>query len=349
MSNVKFLGLVLIFLSFNSFGQALESRNMHYIFVIDNTTSMLGKTCVNCSNIWEDLKEKITSTISQLDENQNSVISIYTFSGELEARHFFSDIGRPKISECVINQVNKEKINETINAIKATGQETCIYNSFKMLIDKITADDERMLRKYNSRIFLYTDSEEQCRGFKLNCQDAFNKWCSIQSNQDFASIIKLDVNNAASSLLNCISDANCIEVVYEAPTQAIIYIENNPFVRFSSLDLTKVMSFRKSINLDNYPYVQSVSSIRFEVDKCFSLVDESGDYLQEVDVLEHSLSLSGINECKLKSGEIVQGKIIYDRIIYEDQKIKLILLHPEVEFTFVNESIATIKHDYRTE
>lgn len=349
MNKFKCIGAILLaFLSFNVFAQS-EIKKTHYIFIIDNTTSMEGITCGGCPNIWSPVKEEINRTISQLDENQESVITIYTFSDTLQQRHFNSIKSEPEINQSLINRVNKDKINKTISALSAIGQQTCIYNSFGMLIDKITADHNRLLKMYNTRIFLYTDSDEACRDFKSNCKDAFSKWCDLKSNQDFASIIQLKIGDSESGLLSCISDPSCIEVVVGTPEQSTIYIENDPFINFSSSDTTKLMSFTKSINLANYQNFETNSSIRFEVDKkCFSLIDQVGTTLSEVDILEHTLYLSGINNCELQSGDIVTGKVIYDQIIYEDKKLKLILLHPEVEFKFVNEAKAGVKHIYRT-
>jgi len=373
MNRIKILGLImLLFLSFSSFSQTglnnaeiesdsfMEGRDMHYIFIIDNTLSMVGiGCCANANkeavhqvhNIWSEVKTKITGTINKLEDKNNSKISVYTFSGELKIRNFNKQLTNP-INEVIFNEVNKGKIIETINNIEAVGTETCIYNSFKMLIDKITADNNELLRKYNTRIILYTDSEEDCKNYELNCQNAFKKWCEIKTHQDFAEIIKLDQSVAASTLIQCIENSDCIEVRTEPVTQTTIYIENKGFIDFSSSDLTETILNRSNIDLAEYPGIKTSSSIRFNVgNDCFSLTKENGTALQEVNILEHTLVLSGFNNCTLESGEVVEGTIIYnnsDKTIYEDEKIKLVLLNPEVRFRFLNKHQAGIKIDFRT-
>jgi len=374
MNKIKVLGLIiLLLLSFNTFPQPglntteiesdsfIEGRDMHYIFIIDNTMSMVGVGCCNeakrggvhqVHNIWSDVKTKITGTINKLEDKNNSKISVYTFSGELKIRDFTSNKLENPINEVIFNKINKVSIIEAINNIEAVGTETCIYNSFKMLIDKITADNNELLRKYNTRIILYTDSEEDCNNYQVNCQNAFRRWCEIKTHQDFAEIIKLDQSAAASTLIQCIEDSACIEVRTEPVTQTTIYIENKGLIEFSSSDSTETILNRSNIDLSEFPSVQTSSLIRFNLgNKCFSLTDENGTTLQEVDILEHTLALSGFNNCTLESGELVEGTIIYnnsDKTIYEDKKIKLVLLNPEVRVKFINKHQAGIKIDFRT-
>ena len=393
MNRIKILGLImLLFLSFSSFSQTglntaeleedkdakliiaggddiesdsfIEGRDMHYIFIIDNTMSMVGIGCCDLydgvnspgvphspHNIWSSVKNKITGTIRKLDDKNNSMISVYTFSGELEIRNFNNQLINP-INEVIFNEVNKGKIIETINHIEAIGTETCIYNSFKMLIDKITADNNTLLRKYNTRIILYTDSEEDCKNYQVNCQNAFRKWCEIKTHQDFAEIIKLDQSSAASTLIQCIEDSDCIEVRTEPVTQTTRYIENEGFIDFSSSDLTETIMNLLDIDLAEYPDVKTPISIRLNVgNDCFSLTKENGTALQEVNILEHTLVLSGFNNCTLESEEVVEGTIIYnnsDKTIYEDEEIKIVLRYPEVRFKFLNKHQAGIKIDFRT-
>lgn len=374
MNKIKVLGLImLLFLSFKSFSQGVEAGSTHWIFIIDNTASMKGIDCCdNWSggthqdhNIWSEVKTKITGTISNLDVHQDNVISIYTFSGELGIRNFDNNTNALPIEEINFNASNQKQIIETINGIGATGKTTCIYNSFKMLIDKFVLDDgspSKLLKQYDTKIYLYTDSEEaccedkngnpipNCAQWRISCNQAFEKWCQIKQNQDFAQIIKLE-NSDASRLIDCLQESsNCVEVIEEPSTQTTIYIENKKSIKFSSEDLTENVQNRNSINLDHYPEAKAALSssnysIRFKAEEdCFSFTGQN-----EVDILEHTLSLA--NDCNLVSFQKVKGSFTYnegDKVIYEDKDIKLVLKNPVVEFTFTNKAEPKITHDYRT-
>jgi|TARA_B110000211_G_scaffold105324_1_gene122508 hypothetical protein len=347
INNIKPLGLImLMFLSFSSFSQSSESK-MHYIFVIDNTGSLLGLGGGGAKNIWEPVKTKITETILSLDEKEESVISVYTFASDLKIRNIGGLMGGMAIKEMPVNSSTKIDISKTIKSLKATGKETCIYKSFKTLIDDLSANDNKKLEKYNTRIFLFTDSEEDCvSGPIINCENAFDKWCEIKSDQDFASIIKLEESNAASSLLSCISDNSCIEVIKEPITQITKVIENDPSIEFNSSQLKKILNFNKSLNID--AAIQTSSSIKFQLDNnCLIFRDNFNNILTEVNVLNQTIVLSGINDCSLQQGEIIEGHIIYDKIIFENKEIKLILKYPKVKFAYINDAIPGIKHDYR--
>ena len=337
---------MLLFLSFNSFSQTGEAK-MHYIFVIDNTGSMEGRGNGNPKNIWIPVKTKITETILSLDEKEGSVISVYTFASALKIRNIEGKTGGNPIIEMPITEHNKSIIANTINSISATGQETCIYKAFKTLIDNLSANNNSKLEKYNTRVFLFTDSEEQCESdISITCDNAFDEWCSIKSDQDFASIIKLEESLAASTLLSCISDKTCIEVIQEPVTQITKVIANDASVEFNSNSLKQIFSFNKSLVFDSS--IKTTSSIKFQSDNsCLLLEDDSENELQEVDMLHHTIVLGGIDNCNLSEGEIVKGYIIYDKIIFEDKMIKLILKYPKVTFSYINDKKPGIEHDYR--
>jgi len=334
-----------MFLSFNSFSQISEAK-MHYIFVIDNTGSMEGRGSGSPKNIWDAVKNKITETILSLDEEEESVISIYTFASSLEVRNINGLVNGSPITEMLINKSNKNIISQTISSISATGKQTCIYKAFSTLIDDLSTNNNEKLEKYNTRIFLFTDSEEQCNDESISCSNAFDKWCNIKSDQDFASIIKLEESNAASSLLSCISDNSCIEVIKEPITQITKVIENDAVVKFNSSQLKQIFNFRRSLDID--PAISTMSTVKFQYnDSCLKFIDDSNTHLIEVDVLNHTIILEVTDNCNFAEGQVVEGYILYNKIIFENKFIKLILKYPNVRFSYTNDHIPGVEHDYR--
>ena len=350
INNIKPLGLImLMFLSFSSFSQSSESK-MHYIFVIDNTGSLLGLGGGGAKNIWEPVKTKITETILSLDEKEESVISVYTFASDLKIRNIGGLMGGMAIKEMPVNSSTKIDISKTIKSINATGLETCIYKSFKDLISILSANNNSQLKKFNTRIFLFTDSEEDCKTYsEINCNNAFDEWCQIKSDQDFASIIKLEQSEAASTLLSCISYQNCIEVVNEPITQITKVIANDAYIEFNSSTTSQTFNYTKSLNINtNEVNYNTNSSIEIQIDNndCLYFEDSSRKELKNINVLSQTLVLGGINACELTQGEIIEGYIIYDKVLFSNKKIKLILKYPQVKFSYTNDAFPNIEHNY---
>ena len=341
--------MLLMLLNFNSFSQISESK-MHYIFVIDNTGSMCVKGGGGAQNIWEPVKTKIIETILSLDDNEESVISVYTFASDLKIRNIDGKKGGMAIKEMPINVSTKIDISETIRSINCTGQETCIYKSFKDLISILSANSNSQLKKFNTRIFLFTDSEEDCRTYsEINCNNAFDEWCQIKSDQDFASIIKLEQSDAASTLLSCISDKNCIEVVNEPITQITKVIANDAYIEFNSSNISQTFNYTKSLNINiNEVNYNTNSSIEIQIDNnnCLFFEDSSRNELKNINVLNQTLVLGGINACELTQGETIEGYIIYDKVLFFNEKIKLILKYPQVKFLYTNDAFPNVEHDY---
>ena len=332
-----------------------KSTLLNVLSMIDKPTTgslLIGNTPVNFNN--NSKNDKIRSSKIGIIYQQNNLLPDFTALENV----YLAGLALTNDKKNSINRA--KKIIKTINGIGATGKTTCIYNSFKMLIDKFVLDDgtpSDLLKQYDTKIYLYTDSEEacckdndpNCAEWKVSCDQAFDKWCQIKQNQDFAQIIKLE-NSDATRLIDCLEEGqNCVEVIEEPSTQTTIYIENKKSIMFSSENLIENVQNRNSINLDHYPEAKEALSItnysiRFTAEEeCFSFTGQN-----DIDILEHTLSLA--NDCDLVSLQKVKGTFTYNegkRVIYEDKDIKLVLKNPVVGFTFTNKAEPKITHDYR--
>ena len=90
------------------------------------------------------------------------------------------------------------------------------------------------------------------------------------------------------------------------------------------------------------------SSIKLQIDNndCLYFEDSSREELKNINVLSQTLVLGGINACELTQGEIIEGYIIYDKVLFSNKKIKLILKYPQVKFSYTNDAFPNIEHNY---
>ncbi len=139
-SKSKLLILALLLITSTIFSQKKATNN---ILIIDNTKSMIGFG--GSQAIWSDVKAYIIQYVESNQVRIGEVVTIYTFATKL------SD----PVSFTINSKNDKERVENYINALQATGLTTCIANALENSIASLDKNQENI-------IMLFTDGNENC-------------------------------------------------------------------------------------------------------------------------------------------------------------------------------------------
>ena len=180
-SKSKLLILALLLITSTIFSQNKVDNN---ILIIDNTRSMVGFG--GSPVIWDDVKSFINQYVDSV--NKGNIITVYSFATDLSIPVKFT-----------INSINdKTRVKNYINAMQATGLNTCIANALEKTISQLD-------KNKRNRILLFTDGNENCT----------NNFSSLVKQYNLR---KGDVNNIYFIPFNQSNFNPGIPVVREDPT-----------------------------------------------------------------------------------------------------------------------------------
>jgi hypothetical protein len=134
----KFSVITLLFFTSIIFAQNKVDNN---ILIIDNTKSMVGYG--GSPAIWDDVKSFINQYVDSV--NKGNIITVYTFATDLSSPAEFT----------IKSKNDKTKVKKYINAIQATGLNTCIANALEKTISELD-------KNKRNTILLFTDGNENC-------------------------------------------------------------------------------------------------------------------------------------------------------------------------------------------
>ena len=289
--------------------QDVTEDKSHYVFLIDNTYSMVGK-CKSCPtniNIWPDVKKSLIDFIEDIDND--AYISIYTFA--VDTTKIFDRIPASK--------ANISSIIARIKTLKANGMETCISYAYKAVFEEIL-----QTQGYNNSIYLYTDGNEDCQSQSVSCQDAIESWNDNKGNLDNALCISIMEDHLVDPAFRDCLEQGKIEIVSGATPPTMVKI--TPRSRSLDFSLSKLQTMQgfDIVNREHLPENYSVG-FELQVDKMTNhndpeLIDANGVRYKEKDPRafpcmedKHVLKFNVLadNFDGLERGEKYEGKLCY--------------------------------------
>ena len=332
---------ILVCFPFVSFAQPNfhpDDRNWsHYVFILDKTGSMDGGASLganlNTPDIWQPTITNLCKTIDNLN-NGNNIISIYLFAKELEILNVNGNaVKQLKITDdiksAIIDQLRKEKPN---------GLKTHIYNSFKEVMNDLTANNNAVINEYIHSIHLFTDGDDNS-GNTCQTVDPFSVFCELKMDNDYAEIISLNREGLNDKILDCLP-TDCIETSTEGatppqisypirPDREATFVNETPVIQkwSNKIKNERLRNRRVSIKIVDGPFLEGQDNV-----DCF-FVDSRGKKITEFKSLDHTLKLY-VDKSKLKRNNngIYKGTFTYDKVIYENESEKIIVETPTIYF-----------------
>lgn len=326
-----------------------DDRNWsHYVLILDKTGSMDGGAALGSNlktpNIWQPTINNLCETIDNLN-NGNNIISVYLFAKELEVLK----VDGQEIKQLKISDDLKFKITNQLRKEKPTGLKTHIYNSFKGVMNDLTANNNAVINEYIHSIHLFTDGDDNS-GSTCEEVNPFSSFCALKLNNDYAEIISLNQDGLNDKILACIP-SNCIATpapdvcrvwrknFIQPKTNMTFDVQENRSVQqewqgqIADQDLKNK---KVNIKITSGPYLKGYEDVA-----CY-FVDNNNNKVTEFSALDHELRLyvdkENLNEGR--NGEYV-GSFSYAKTIFKDEENckQIDIQLPTINFTYSQDSV----------
>lgn len=321
----------------------------HYVFILDKTGSMDGgkalkSTKINTPDIWQPTINSLCQTIDNLN-NGNNLISVYLFAEELE----FLKLNGQEVKQLKITDDIKLKITNQLRSEEPKGLKTYIYNSFKEVMNDLTANNNAVINEYIHSIHLFTDGDDNSDS---NCEEVnpFSSFCELKLNNDYAEIISLNKDGLDAELLACIppdciaapnpDDCRLLKKTFIQPkTNMTFDVQKNKPVQqnWKSQVVDQELKNKKvNIKITQGPYIKGYENVA-----CY-FVDKNNKMVTQFSSLDHELRLyvdkKNLNEGK--NGEYV-GSFTYAKTIFKDEENckQIDIQLPTINFTYSQDSV----------
>lgn len=337
---------VLLCLPFASFAQPNfhpDDRDWHhYVFILDKTGSMKGAN--RSPDIWQPTVNNLCQTINNLN-NDNNIISVYLFAQELE----ILEIGDQKMKQVKLSDDLKISITNQLRTENADGSRTHIYESFKGVMNDLTANNKAVINEYIHSIHLFTDGKDNS-GRLCEEVDPFSIFCELKQDNDYAEIISLNRSGLDSNILECIP-TDCIktsnvgakppQISYPIkPDRKATFVNEKPVIQRWSEKIKneRLRNRRVSIKIIDGPYLEGQDKV-----DCY-FIDSRGNKITEFRSLDHTLKLH-VDKSKLKRNKngIYKGAFTYEKVIYENETQKIVVETPTIYFDLKIPFVTRIK------